>query len=453
VKTIVEPKQHIAKLWGKQRVKPDATYRLMRYLLRVEHESHTLLHNVVTGQLVVLDEEEAKDLDNLPHPYTEVLEQLVIEHYLVPEEYDEHQQIINLRSLLKKIYDAQFNSAITHYTILPTTACNARCYYCFEQGTKPCTMTKETADAVVEFIARSCKDKIVQLMWFGGEPTIGSERIDQICNGLRLKNISYKSEMISNGYLFDETMVHKAKELWNLYSIQITVDGVKKNNDSIKAFVNVDGSPYERVMGNVRLLLEHEIHVGLRMNFDLNNYEDFPKLLDEVTKRFKPNGYLQVAAYPVIGEHPDAQQRICHGSDEWIQRKIVELNDLSREHSLRWYDTGLPCLDFKGCGACNNEFIVITPTGTLTRCVEQIGNEQGVGTIWDGITHSPLWHSWNVFGDYEKCRDCQYFPACAKLCNCSAGDRCYQQDRNQQFKHAVKLRYDSIRKDGDYHGV
>lgn len=454
MRTIVEPKQHIDRLWGKQRIGEDASYRLMKYVLRVDHQGKVLLHNVVTGQLVVLDQEEAEVVNELPHSYTPVMEQLVAEHFLVPEAHDEHRQVVNLRSLLKRLHDAQTKSGFTHYTILPTTACNARCYYCFEQGIRPYAMTEQTADDVVRFIKRTHnQDELVHLMWFGGEPTIGFKRIDQICNGLRTEGITYRSEMISNGYLFDESMVRKAKEVWNLFTIQITVDGVEANNNEIKAFVNVEGSPYQRVMHNIALLLEAEIHVGLRMNFDLNNSEDFPKLLSEVNERFKSSKYLQVAAYPVIGEYPDKYQHICHGSDEWIQRKIVELNDLSRSYHLRWYDTGLPSLDYNGCGACNEQFIVITPNGTLTRCVEQTGSEHGVGTIWEGITNPSLWNSWKVFGDYKKCSDCRFFPACAKLLNCSAGDRCYQQDRNQQYKHAVINKFNSIGKDGDYHGV
>lgn len=39
--------------------------------------------------------------------------------------------------------------AITNYTILTTTGCNARCFYCYEKGTKPVTMTAETADVAL----------------------------------------------------------------------------------------------------------------------------------------------------------------------------------------------------------------------------------------------------------------------------------------------------------------
>jgi len=68
--------------------------------------------------------------------------------------------------------DAAIPNDITSYTILPTTGCNARCYYCFEHGSKVMTMTRETAGEVVRFITEHCgPKKTVAIMWFGGEPT------------------------------------------------------------------------------------------------------------------------------------------------------------------------------------------------------------------------------------------------------------------------------------------
>ena len=103
MQTIAEPKEHIAKLWGKQRIQKDAVYRMMRYVLRAEHDGRVLLHNAVTGHLAVLDEDEAGLLDQLPAPYSPKMEQLVTRHYLVPESCDEHRQVIALRSVLQKL--------------------------------------------------------------------------------------------------------------------------------------------------------------------------------------------------------------------------------------------------------------------------------------------------------------------------------------------------------------
>ena len=127
--TIVKPRDMIYRTWGKQKVKEKATYRLMRYVLRVDHEDKVLLHNVVTGRLVVLEQEEAELLETLPAPYAPAMEQLVTEHYLVPQNFDEYRSVNQLRKILRS---RDTSDIINRYVVLPTTYCNARCFYCYE---------------------------------------------------------------------------------------------------------------------------------------------------------------------------------------------------------------------------------------------------------------------------------------------------------------------------------
>ena len=217
MKTIVEPKEHIVKLWGKQRVHEKARYRLMHYVLRVDHGDTVLLHNVVTGQLIALTREESQLLEKLPTDYSSEVKQLINAHYLVPEDNDEHQQVNSLRTVLNRLDEAERYPGITTYTILTTTACNTRCYYCYEQGSRIVTMNEKTANDVVTFIKDHCgPEKKVFITWFGGEPTLASDRITQICLGLQQEGIQYQSKIVTNGYLFDDEMVADAKKIWNL---------------------------------------------------------------------------------------------------------------------------------------------------------------------------------------------------------------------------------------------
>ena len=66
MKTISEGRQNITQIWGYQ--KPDnIRYRLMKYVLQLKVKEGLLLHNVVTGQLVLLTEEEEEEISNLPN--------------------------------------------------------------------------------------------------------------------------------------------------------------------------------------------------------------------------------------------------------------------------------------------------------------------------------------------------------------------------------------------------
>lgn len=444
MKTIVEPKQHIDKLWGKQRVKEDASYRLMKYVLRVDHEGKVLLHNVVTGQLVVLDQEEAETVDQLPQSYSPMMEQLVVEHYLVPEDYDEHRQVIYLRSILRKLR-RQGSVPIWQYTIYVTTACNARCYYCFEQGIETVTMSKETADTVVDFIrTHSAGAAEIIITWFGGEPLVAADRIDDICKGLDENEIKYQSYIVSNAYLFDEDMIERARSKWNLKHAQITVDGTETNYNKIKAYIYPQGNPYQRVMRNVSHLLEKKISVTLRMNFDLKNHMDFYELLKDVRLRFPDKSTLEVKAYPVIGEHADFDGELVHGSNDWFSHKVVELNNAAKSNGLKRKRNNVPYLAFGGCIADENGAIVIGAKGQILRCVECYQDNQAVGNIYDGITNPQLAQAWNNIGDFHVCDECVLFPTCVRMALCPSQEECLLVlEREKDFSDAVIHQYRS----------
>jgi radical SAM protein with 4Fe4S-binding SPASM domain len=367
------------------------------------------------------------------------MEQLVIEHYLVSEDYDEHQQVEKLRAILRNLNETYRSKDIIGYTILPTTACNARCYYCFEQGCKVDTMTAETANAVVDYIASNCgEDKQIEIMWFGGEPTIATNRIDQICKGLETLGIRFFSRMSSNGYLFDENMVIKAKALWKLQEVQVCVDGTEDSYNKTKAYVNVSDNPYQRVIRNIGLLINDGIRVRLRMNFDLGNYHEFSDLLDEIVQRYGGNKYLRVYAHPIVGSYVDYAGRMLHGSDDWFASERWRLNSLARDKGLQGRKQTIPTLSYTGCEACDNRCVVITPSGKIVKCAEQFGDDQVIGDVYTGIVNLDRVHSWERLVTYPICEDCALLPNCFRLMNCGNKGYCHKSlDYLMQYRDRI----------------
>ena len=54
-------------------------------------------------------------------------------------------------------------------------------------------MSTKTAQDVVRFIERSCGNSPIRIRWFGGEPTVAADRIDQISQGLCDCGVKYSS--------------------------------------------------------------------------------------------------------------------------------------------------------------------------------------------------------------------------------------------------------------------
>ena len=435
--TLAEPQQRVVKLWGRQAAKPGETYRLMKYVLRVEHEGHTALHNVMTGQLVLLNDDEIRLVDSLPAAYSADMEALVADHYLVPEGYDEYKQLVSLRTILRKLTPPVKN--ITHYTILPTTACNARCYYCFEQGSKIVTMTEQTAEDTVRFIAEHCgEEKKVSITWFGGEPTVAANRIDQICHGLQREGIAYTGMMYTNGYLFDEEMADKARDLWHLRGLQIVVDGTEELYNRIKNYVNPQDNPYQRVMRNIGLLLEREIRVAVRMNIDQINHDSFKEVAEELVERYPRQSNLMLWATPVIGDYSDGNADKRHADEVWLKNRMLELNDYAMSVGLAKQTTTLPSLKYQGCMADGDGCIVISAAGALVECAEHFRGTDEVGNLVDGLTNHELITSWHRIAYEAICESCIFAPQCVRMANCSGIVRCSRQLQNNRFVQVIK---------------
>lgn len=439
MKTIVEPKKNISSLWGKQRIREDTIYRLMRYVLRVDFEDKVLLHNVVTGQLVLLTGQEADLLSSLPSKPSELARELIINHFLVPEDFDEYRSVNQLR----KIYQSrETGDSINHYVILPTSFCNARCFYCYESDYPRVHMTEETAERLIEYIEKHRKGKEVTIQWFGGEPLVGIQRIDQICKGLKEKGIPYTSSMISNGYLFDEEIVERSVSLWNLQRVQITLDGTEDVYNRVKAYVSVQDNPFERVLRNIELLINKKVHVNIRLNVDFYNKEDIQKLIEILRERFGGRKYISV--YPNMLFNDQGYQPVHHTQEE-ILELVQIVNDFTKQ--LKDYDLGfdrikIPMLQASQCMADNPHALEIQPDGSFCRCEHETITDS-YGNIDDGIIEPQkvrMWRETIEMTDY--CPECYLYPACYQLRYCMNADtpcmESYREKNMLAYKELLK---------------
>ena len=128
----------------------------------------------------------------------ETLTKLVAEQFLVPENRDEAAYYENIIKIARLLTQQRTPKGYRAYTILPTTACNARCVYCFEQGFKYVTMTDECVEQMIRFILDTrCKDgKPIRIRWFGGEPLICEKIIDKVSAALREAGVAFYASMV-----------------------------------------------------------------------------------------------------------------------------------------------------------------------------------------------------------------------------------------------------------------
>lgn len=444
MKTIVEGNPSVTKIWGQQKVK-DTSYRLMRYLLRTECDDGLLVYNVVTGELVLLNQEEANSLDSLHSADINVLAPMINHHFLVPISFNEKRSVDRIRQILRKITGVQ---NITNYTILPTTDCNANCFYCYESNFPHITMTEDTAHKLVAYIIDHCGDnKKVNIHWFGGEPLIGHKCIDQICKELTDNGIQINSRMTSNAYLFTKDMITRAKENWFLNKIQVTLDGTEDIYNSIKAFNSSSSSPYYRVLDNIGHLAENEVQVTIRLNLGIHNISNLKVLVDEISERFPSKKYISI--YTDILFENEGFQPIQYSNEDsaLLEAAKVQLNHyINKKGFGSSVLSSLPRLTLSHCMADSGSCLLVSPLGEFSLC-EHAVYDNIIGHIGSKSLDYEAIAEWSVTNDWKTCNECPLYPKCVLLKKCVDLTPCHEIELNNeliQYTNMLKLQYNKV---------
>lgn len=413
MRTIIEGKAYISKLLGKQRIKDGVQYRQMLYLLSKECEDGLLLHNVITGQTVLLNYEERSIFKALPLFLSEIMIPLIENYFIVPVEFEEKFFVQNFRKLLRHLITPK---GIKQYSILTTTNCNARCFYCFQSGYPRINMDKETADLLVNYMIRHKVKGPLYIVWFGGEPLVCAGIITHICEKLECNQIEFKSVMISNGYLFTEKLVDDAANKWNLRRVQITLDGTEEVYNRTKAFVSAADNPYRQVLNNIEILLSRKIHVNIRLNLGNHNSKDLFALVEELHRSIHHQDYLKVYAQ-VLFEH----ESFTHS--DYGESAVKELYQVQKELNYRLKELGLykegelPSLRYHKCMADTEAAVAVYPDGKLFKCEHTIIGDE-FGTISSDRENEEIIKAYSEPYEISGCGICPIYPYCIRLKKC-----------------------------------
>jgi len=346
---------------------------------------------------------------------------LVETDYLVPDKCDEatrYDRLINMIRLIEKQ-----KSGYTSYTILPTTACNARCTYCYEAGISYDSMSDEVIDNTIRYIkATSMKDEMINIHWFGGEPLMGEDIIDKICAGISNCGIEFTSRVTSNGSLLTAEIIDKMKKNWKVERVQITLDGREEEYCKRKRYVSFNGSPYRAVFEGIRLLLQSDIRVDLRLNVDEKNVEELHLLIDELDSEFNEKDNIGLYAHEIYGADEDDQTDVdaFYAGLAKLNQRICDF--LADDKEAKADETAF--YDKKGrtsryfCGAdAPMASPVIAPDGSLYLC-ENIVDVDMNSTVGDcTIIDKDRFISRKRI-DSPKCRTCSMLPICTDFSSC-----------------------------------
>lgn len=403
---------------GEQKIQKSVNYRFLKYIFMVEIASGMLIYNGLTGELIYFDSNERDSLinDDLP---LDIFEVLVKKWFMVPNEYDEYKLCNQINDFIDVLNTTiKQPKCITQYTILTTTDCNARCFYCYERGRKRINMSHRTAFDVAQYIIKSSGGKHVNFRWFGGEPLYNYEAIDIICKNLRDNKIEYSSSIVSNGYLFDDSLIAKSINSWNVKKVQISLDGTEEVYNRCKAYIYKDTNAFKRVMGNIKRLLESGISVKLRINMDSHNANDLFFLVDELASKFGDYSNLSVYSRLLFDNTAPTQENRKFTERQLLMDNHKKLSNYIKSKGFEVRYTLDGYFRKNQCMADNDIAVVILPDGSLGKC-EHFSESDFFGSIYSPHVDDSVINLFKLRRKPEnRCYDCPVYPACIRLKKC-----------------------------------
>lgn len=325
---------------------------------------------------------------------------LVQQGFLVPEYDDEVQKVVASVTQTN-------NGHINHFTILPTTRCNAHCFYCYEDDYKKYTMSNSTIDSIIEYIVSNIRSqKEFVLDWFGGEPLLCTDIIDYIIEKIRnkvtLDEYKWSSIITTNAILFSNQLIHHAIKNWNLAVAHITIDGTEDDHNKRKGLVKNNFSAFTKTYTAIRELLKNGIYVNLRIHMDKQNIESLENILSEIDELLHfQNLHLYIT--PLFPPENSNDNRYYYGDEkEELFYKVYKLL-LKKEYCKNLFDE-LPKRKKVICSATNKNEIVIAADGSLHRCIQEFDGDYDTGKFDD------------PFKNNKSCKKCPYFPICLGGC-------------------------------------
>lgn len=390
---------------GEQRYNPTSKYRISNFVISIRQEDCILLHSCMTGEFVMVSDMESS------------VEYLVKHWFLVENNLDEIQMVSHIKKLMRGLSRNQEKGYKT-IEIITTTDCNARCYYCYEKGFQRMSMDIETARKVAEFIINHRLNSNIHIKWYGGEPLMNTKVIDLISEKLTDNGVVITSSMISNGFLFSECSIKKARDNWKLSNVRITIDGTESVYNKTKNYKGYSENAFEKVVNNIDNLTNAQIPVTIRLNIEKFNIDDAKSLINTLCIRYKGNKYIDFMLRPLNNTDCDNTIESSGKEREHLLNQIIRLKFDIFNKGFDINCGKLSGMTLCTCIADSGKYIVIKPDGGLAYCSTDF-DSKSFGSIYTDTDNIPYPQLGSYM--YEKetiCEDCPLYPICSpsKLC-------------------------------------
>lgn len=351
----------------------------------------------------------------------------------------------------------KYGNAEPSVTILPTSACNCCCPYCFEGDYKIKNefMTNDIKEAIykqIELITEGKKS--LHVTWFGGEPLLAKKDIWEMSNKMiaicEKNGVDYNAHIITNGYLIDEQTVQDMIDA-KITGVRITLDGTPEIHDSIRKLHNGKGTFYKIIENTKKMLASKIINVSLGIHINSMKDEDVERLLNILSEEGLHDCSITFAYLTNYNGCCEIDKPLT--VKEYSEKNIKYIKMLCNHNiNKKWIWEEYPTSKNRTCTANRVNSFVVDSLGNLYTCWPEVGElDKSIGNIVEiddirtiNKERQINYMLWSPF-KYEKCKKCEMLPLCMGGCS----NRCliYNEPNCTVWKFNVidilKLTYDN----------
>ncbi len=312
-------------------------------------------------------------------------------------------------------------------TLFLNHRCNLRCIYCYTGRKFHRAMPLSVARQGVEFGLSEADRGFLLISFFGGEPMLEVELMEQAVAYARERAGQEGKHLFlalaTNGTLLDDRRLKLLKD--NDFQVQVSLDGGPEAQDATRRFRN-GRSSFSRIEGNLRRLLDEGFDVRVVAVIDPANVaflgRSFDDLMDLGVRRihFSPN---------YSGDWDDAacerfEAALRDLGDRFVQRfrdhqdvRLDPLNGKVVTHLARGYKEKNLC-------QFGQKELAVSPSGKLYPCdrlvCEDDNAEVCIGDLDSGldlVRRDAMVKAKNK--PDPECATCELQPRCMHWCGCA----------------------------------
>lgn len=359
-----------------------------------------VLYNTLYNSMLTMSDTEFQQYRTLDFQELSLIEPLVDNGFLIPVYTDEFERYNYYKNGLLEFYPS-----FAHYTIALTTKCNARCFYCYEEGVCQKDMSLQTAEKLAELLLKTSRE--INLTWFGGEPLIKTDTIDVISRILNRNGKDFRSDIITNGSLLNEEIITDKFKEWHITHVQITIDGMEEEYLKRKNYYN-SKNVFDKILKNIDILVQNNILVSIRLNIDSDNNDECVKVTEFFKNRYSDN--VNIVVYPsfLTGERNSIND--MYSRTECL-KSIYTIYE--PEIAILTFQPKLEACFFEQTGA-----FVIDSDGSILCCDRDIGKQNTkISDIYSIQNFDDLQKPDSIIPKVRsECRKCVYYPKCGGGC-------------------------------------